>query len=42
MYVEILRKEVKLYKDIKDKFKDDKLRDGDKVIVAYFKILEKF
>lgn len=42
MYVEILRKEEKFYKDIKKKFHDDNLADDDKVIVVYFKILEKF
>lgn len=42
LYVEITSKEEKLYKDIKDNFKDDNLHDDDKVIVTYFKVLEKF
>ncbi len=42
MYVELIKREVKLYKDINSKFHDDNLHDDDKVIVTYFKILEKF
>lgn len=42
MYVEILRKEEMYYRDIKNVFIDEKLKDDDKVIVTHFKILEKF
>lgn len=42
MLVEFTYKEVKLYKDIKNVYKRDDLKDNDKVIVNYFKILEIF
>lgn len=42
MYVEILKKEERFYKDIKDKYHDDNLCDDDRVIAVYFKVLEKF
>ena len=42
MYVEFTNEEVKFYKDIKDVCKDNTLKDDDKLIVKYFKILEIF
>lgn len=42
MFVEFTMREVKDYKDIKDVCTIEKLKDEDKVIVTYFKILETF
>lgn len=42
MFVEFTFEEVKQYKDIKDVYKRDDLKDDDKVIINHFKILEKF
>ena len=40
--VEFTYEEVKKYIDIKDNYKNPELKDDDKVIVCYFKLLEKF
>lgn len=42
MFVEFTKREVKTYKDIKDVCKIEGLQDNDKVLIEYFKILEKF
>ena len=42
MFVEFTYEEVKLYKDIKNIYKRNDLKDNDKIIVVYFKILEIF
>lgn len=42
MFVEFTHEEVKTYKEIKKVYKNDELKDSDKVIVIYFDILEKF
>lgn len=42
MLIEFTYEEVKFYKDIKDVYKRDYLKDNDKVIVNHFKILEIF
>lgn len=42
LYVEFTHREVKRYKEIKDKFRDNTFKDNDKIIVTYFKILEEF
>lgn len=42
MFVEFTYEEVKLYKNIKNVYKRDDLKDNDKVIVNHFKILEIF
>lgn len=42
LFIEYTYDEIKLYKDIKDIYHVDNLNDCDKVIVRYFKILDKF
>ena len=42
MFIEFTHEEVKPYKDIKKLYRNTNLKDGDKVIVVYFKILEIF
>lgn len=42
MFVEFTKREVKKYKDISSVCNIKKLKDDDKVVVTYFKILEKF
>lgn len=42
MLIEYAKSEVKLYKDIKMDYKNDKLNDNDKIVLRYFKILKKF
>lgn len=42
LYIEFTHIEVKEYKDIKDIVHEDSLKDNEKVIVRYFKILELF
>ena len=42
MFIEYTKREVKLYKDVKKYYKNNKLKDNDKVVVYYFNILEKF
>ena len=42
MFVEFTHEEVKLYKEIKNAYKREDLKDSDKLIVKYFKVLEYF
>lgn len=42
VFVEFTYDEAKTYKDIKRLYKNDLLKDEDKIIVKYFKILEKY
>lgn len=42
MFVEFTHEEIKTYQEIKKLYKNDELKDSDKVIVIYFKILETF
>lgn len=42
IFVEYTHREKKSYKDIKNVYKNSDLKDDDKIIVEYFKILEKF
>ena len=42
MFVEFTNSEVKTYKDIKEVYTIENLKDDDKIIVTYFKILEIF
>lgn len=42
MFVEFTKREMKFYKDVKKICKNDKLKDDDKVILQYFKVLEVF
>lgn len=42
MFIEYTKREVKFYKDIKEIYSNDKLKDDDKVILRYFKVLEIF
>ena len=42
IFVEFIKKEVENYKNIKNLYKIENLKDEDKVIIIYFKILEKF
>lgn len=42
LFIEYTHDEVKLYKDIKDLYPMNNINDSDKVIVEYFKILEKY
>lgn len=40
MFIEYTKREVKYYRDIKEIYINDKLKDDDKVILNYFKVLE--
>lgn len=42
LFIEYTHQEIKKYKDIKKVYKNKELKDDDKVVVEYFKILEKF
>ena len=42
LYVEYTYNEVKLYKELNEKEKNPEFKDDDRVIVSYFKVLEKF
>lgn len=42
MFIEYTHQEIKMYKDIKKVYKNKKLKNNDKVVVEYFKILEIF
>lgn len=42
LFVEYTHQEIKEYKDIKKVYNNKNLKDDDKVVVEYFKILEKF
>lgn len=42
LYIEFSYNEVKLYKDVKDLYPMENIKDSDKVIVEYFKIIERF
>lgn len=42
MFIEYTYQEIKLYKEIKGIYNNKKLKDNDKIIVEYFKILEIF
>ena len=42
LFIEYTHQEIKTYKEIKKVYKNKKLKDDDKVIVEYFKILERF
>ena len=42
LFIEFTEREMKFYKDVKKICKNDKLKDDDKVILYYFKVLEIF
>ena len=42
LLIQTTNEEVKLYKEIKDKYKSNNFKDDEKVIIRYFEILKEF
>ena len=42
LLIQTTNEEVKLYKEIKDKYKSNNFKDNEKVIIRYFEILKEF